>query len=172
MVRFLIISLCMLSSLPAGAARVERARLGDLVRGADLVLVGRPLERQSYWQGGRILTRVRLAVDELWSGELTESTVEVVTLGGVVGDLGQQVAGEAVVPTSGRVVLFLSGSTLGLRVLGMAQGLLLVSESDGTPARVTRRLDGLDWLERGVAEPFPALLDDLRARVAELRRAP
>ena len=151
---------------------MERSRLVDLVKGADLVLLGTALDSESSWQGGRILTRVRVQVEEVWAG-IAPATgiVEVVTLGGVVGDLGQMVSGEASIARHDRVVLFLARQNGVFRVLGMAQGVFRVLAQAGEPEQVERALSGIAWVESSPAELFPDRLDALRGRVTELRDA-
>jgi hypothetical protein len=172
-VRSIAIGLVLLFALPAQASRVERARLQDLVTGADLVVLGSAISAQSYLSGGRILTRVTITVGEVWSGVTPESpTIDVVTLGGVVGDIGQLVSGEAAIPVGSQVVLFLVRQGDVLRVLGLSQGLFRVVAVPGAPARIERRMQGLEWAGDGPSEALPDRLDGLKARVLELRHAP
>lgn len=66
-----------------------------------------PLESKSVWEGGRIVTYTRVHVDRLIAGTLPDE-VWIQTLGGVVGDVGQQVEGEAVLRLGQQSVLFVS----------------------------------------------------------------
>ncbi|MBI5511217.1 MAG: hypothetical protein HY903_20850 [Deltaproteobacteria bacterium] len=167
-----VLLLVLLAAPVARATRVERASLESLVAGAGLVVLGHPLARTAFWDGGRILTRVTLAVDETWAGTPPAAgTLDVVLLGGIVGDLGQTVSGEARIPDAGLVVAALQQVEGRWRVLGMSQGLFEVRAERPGPPTVVRRLDGLAWLEDTAPAAFPERLDALRQRVMDLANA-
>ena len=170
--RLILLLLTLWSSGTALASRVQRARLDDLTRGAQLVILGTLLTREAYWEGGRILTRNVVRVDETWAGaKPATETVEAVTLGGIVGNIGQQVSGEAVVPADTPAVLFLSAQHGVYRVVGLSQGVFAVTAGAGGTQLITRRLDGLEWAGGSGPERVPTSLEDLRARVREMDRA-
>lgn len=105
-----------------------------------------PLLAESRWEtfGGarRIVTRTRVTIEERWrSSESEISETEVVTLGGVVGDLAQKVPGEAAFRVGKRCLVFLSPETsAGRFVVGMAQGHYGV-RGTGDDARLERSRD-------------------------------
>jgi hypothetical protein len=116
--------------LPRGAAAATSIELSmsDLVGGSTLVVAGTPLDSRSLWEGDasthgrRNVTYTRVRVDRLLDGK-PQAEVWVRTLGGEVDDIGQQVAGEAVLRVAQPSLLFLRGRTDGTHtVVGLAQG--------------------------------------------------
>lgn len=87
------------------------------------------LASRSYWREGRIYTDVTLSVNAAVSGPLaTGSLVVVQTPGGVVGELGQTVAGAPVFRAGETFVVFLQRAGSGAWVvLDMAAGMLPVA---------------------------------------------
>jgi hypothetical protein len=88
-------------------------------------VVGTPQEHQSRWEdlpsGRRIVTYTRVKVDTTVAGAKVDE-VWVRTLGGSVGRIGQQVAGEARLTRGERALLFLSKAGQASVVAAMAQG--------------------------------------------------
>ena len=157
----------------AGATTARHASLAELVRESTVVALGTTEARESFWDGGRIYTRTHVHIVEVWAGsELETHTVEVLTLGGVVDDLGQRVAGAARLPLNRRVVLFLSANGSGaFRPVGMAQGVTYVTDNGDSDPPIVRHIGGLRMVGEAPSEPFPASLSLLRRAVQELSRA-
>lgn len=147
---------------PAQASTVLALTVQDLVDRADAVVVGIPKSRTARWESGKIVTYTTVSIDSnvAGAGKAGESFV-VRTLGGVVGEIGQQVAGEATLPLDVPQVFFLrpmpAGTTApaGTRtVVGMAQGALRVVVGKDKIARLEPRLDGLALVpQAGVKVP-------------------
>jgi hypothetical protein len=119
-----------ISLTPRAAAAATSIELGmsDLVGSSTLVVAGTPVDSRSLWEGDasthgrRIVTYTRVRVDRLLDGA-PQAEVWVRTLGGEVDEIGQQVAGEAVLRVAEPSLLFLRGRTDGTHVVvGMAQG--------------------------------------------------
>jgi len=159
----------------------------DLVAGATLVVAGTPLDSRSLWEGDattgrRIVTYTRVKVDRLLDGT-AQDEVWVRTLGGEVGDIGQQVAGEAVLRAGQPSLLFLRGRTDGtLVVVGMGQGQYPLENGPlGGTARVRSPLEGGHLVPRagalGAAQRSARLalvghtLDEVAQLVGAERRA-
>jgi hypothetical protein len=157
----------------ANATTARHTSLAELVRGSELVVLGTTEAREAFWDGGRIYTRSTVRIEEVWAGTKPKrDTVEVLTLGGVVGDLGQRVSGVANLPVGGRVVLFLATDDRGrYRTAGMAQGVTHVVDDDSGDPRVERRTGGLRLIGEAPTEPFPTSLSALRRAVEVLSRA-
>ncbi len=125
----------------ASATTLVPFSLEELLERSGLVSLALPVLAESRWEtfGGsrRIVTRTRVTIVEPWrSSESEISETEVVTLGGVVGDLAQKVPGEASLGVGRRCVVFLSPETNGGRfVVGMAQGHYRV-RGDGDSGRL------------------------------------
>jgi hypothetical protein len=180
-----------ISLTPRGAAAATAVELSmtDLVGDATLVVAGTPLESRSLWEGDartygrRIVTYTRVRVDRLLDG-LPQAEVWIRTLGGEVGDIGQQVAGEAVFRVAQPSLLFLRSRPDGTHVVvGMSQGQYpLDARPDSGAVRVRTPLEGGGHLvpKAGVAanaqrSARQALvghtLDDIAQLVAAERRA-
>ncbi len=141
----------------------------DLVDRADAVVVAIPKSRFSRWESGKIITYTTVAIDTNVAGAgKAGETFVVRTLGGVVDGIGQQVAGEATLPTDAPLLLFLrplpAGTTVaaGTRtVVGMSQGAFRVVIGKDKVARVEAHLDGLALVARAgvMAPPAHVALD-------------
>lgn len=106
--------------------------LSHLVKAASAIVVATPVETRSEWvkEDGRerIVTWHRLSTERVVAGAMpTTGEAWVRTLGGRVGDIGQRVEGEAVLPKGKRMILFLVARPDGVtHVAGMGQGAWLV----------------------------------------------
>lgn len=124
------------SGVPSAEASVSvLASLDELVAMSKRVVVATALERKSQWEevGGsrRIVTYTRLSIDDAVVGE-APSELWVRTLGGVVGRVGQAVAGEAEMKVGERGVFFLADSGRTSVVVARAQGhFRLIAGQDG-----------------------------------------
>jgi len=108
MVRFMTLaSRILAAALACGAAGAVTARdahasvsiavtFDALVHDSTAAAIVTPVEQRSVWEGGRIYTYTRVHVDQGVAGSLaTGGDAWVVSLGGIVGDVGQVVEGEA-----------------------------------------------------------------------------
>lgn len=141
--------LCLVAGVAsnARASVMEAMDLPDLVNHADRVVMGRVVEVRSDWDetGMRIRTRARVQVEETLVGDPAQEVV-VERMGGVVGDLGQLVMGEADLGTHDHVLLFLEPVARGKRVfrtVGMAQGCMAVTTDALGELRVSRKSSSL-----------------------------
>jgi hypothetical protein len=121
---------------PASASVALAVTLDELVRHSDIALVGEAVEARSAWEtvagGRRIVTYTRVRALESVYGQPPDE-LWVRTLGGVVGRIGQQVSGEARLPTGSRHLLFLTRAPDGaLVVTARAQGHFFVEREGGT----------------------------------------
>ncbi len=122
----------------AHAALSVAYTLDELVQVAPQVVIAKALERRSVWEkiGGskRIVTYTKLAKQENVYGGAPK-TLWVRTLGGAVGRIGQQVAGEPRFTLGRESLVFLSKTGGGTFVVaGAAQGHypILASKDDGS----------------------------------------
>ena len=143
----------------ASASTLVQLSLGDIVRLATAVVAGTPLDSLSVWEdtdtarGQRIVTYTRVRVDQLFDGTAARE-IWVRTLGGVIGDIGQRVDGEAILVRGQPGLFFLRQLAAGpLGVVGMSQGHLRLEGVAVTPtARVLRLPSFARMVERpGVA---------------------
>ena len=168
----LLTSASMMSTpAPCFATTMRYKSIRELVRGSDVTLLGQPVAQQSFWQGTRILTRVQVQVQEVWAGHAPQhSLVEVVTAGGIVGDIGQRVDGAAVLPQGSQMVLHLRRQDGEYWPVAMAQGVWVIEKSQ-PEQRLLR--PGADRLVHGLRHgqhKEPATLAELRAAVMEASR--
>jgi hypothetical protein len=112
----------------AGASLARGLSLEELVRAAARGVVGVPLASECRYAdfGGQraIVTDTRVGVDEHFFARVPESSELILrTLGGIVGDLGERVDGQAVLRLGEPCVIFSSLSRENVEfVTGMAQG--------------------------------------------------
>ena len=101
---------CTLATRDARASVSIAVLFGELVRDSSGIAIVTPVEQRAAWEGGRIYTYTRVDVETLVAGTLP-AEVWVQTMGGVVGDIGQIVEGEAVLTLGQRSLLFLHQPT-------------------------------------------------------------
>lgn len=120
----------------AHGSTARRASLPELVDASSLVVVATITHRSSYWNEGRIYTRNQAQLKEVWlsygtadpeKNRLTSfpPNLDLITLGGVVGEIGQKVSGSPTLKVGSAYVLFLVEGTPGQwHVVGLSQGAL------------------------------------------------
>lgn len=137
--------------------------IDELARDADAVVVATPTgARVSRWQGGRIVTDVSVRIDAVITGRVAQSSALTVRLpGGVVGEIGQTLAGAPALTPDVPTVLFLTASRDGVRsVLSLSAGSLPVSVAAGGAIMVMpARTEGMTLLPpQGPAAPARVVL--------------
>ena len=166
------------------AATALELSMSDLVTGATLVIAGTPVESRSVWEvdkhGRRIVTYTRVRVERMLDGA-PRAEVWVRTLGGEVDEIGQQVAGEAVLRVAQPSLLFLKGRDDGTQaVVGMEQGQYpLDARPEAGTARVRGPLQSGHLVPRAVGGRQPSArlalvghtLDEIAQLIAAERRA-
>jgi hypothetical protein len=180
-VRLLLVALSMggVTAAPrtvAGTVLFETT-LDELSREADLVAVIVPtVQRRSFWHEGHIVTDVLCEVTVPIRG--AAATRVVVRLpGGVVGAVGQTVAGAPVLSPGVPVVAFLSADRNGCRtVLSMAAGILPLSMVAGQVRVLPARTEGITFLPGPPSSPPRVVLSagglPLGTFVARIRAVP
>jgi hypothetical protein len=131
--------LLLLLSLPALATTMISLDVPSMAKSADAIVQGTVTSLQPRWTQDhhRIITDVRIEVTEAIKGA-PPKTLVVMQPGGVVGDVGQRVAGTAQFEAGEEVVLFLEKrGAERFAIVGMSQGKFRVERSsDGTAAFV------------------------------------
>ena len=136
-------------SSPSDASVSIAMTIEDLAKGSSVVVRATPLDQTSAWENGRIVTSTRMHVERVIAGAPPSSSeVHVQTLGGIVGDIGQIVDGEAsfMSKPSNNVqqqsIIFLMPRTDGNKthfvVNGRAQGQLVVLKDVKTNRDIVR----------------------------------
>jgi hypothetical protein len=113
MSRAIAFAVLLLLAQSAGATTVPALTPAQVAARSDVVVEGRVLSRESAWVGRRIFTFVTFEVDATLRGSLAAAEartrrVTVAIPGGVVGGLGQKVAGAPVLDDGARYALCLS----------------------------------------------------------------
>lgn len=131
---FLLVGLISQAALATTLLKVD---LSQLTRSSDAVVVGRVLSVQSRYSadGLKILTDAEITVTQTLKGQV-EKTVVVMQPGGVVGDVGQHVAGVARFSPGEEVAVFLEKRGTRYFVTGLGQG----------KYRLERWSDGKTWV--------------------------
>ena len=138
--------LLLLAPASAQGAIVIRLSIKALVQESDLVVHGKVLGHRCFKdeETGKIFTAHTVTLLEILKGEKKPGQkVEVVTMGGELGDIGQLVPGEARIDDGEEVVLCLKQSRLGYVVTGMAQGKFSIVRPKGGKTILHRELGGL-----------------------------
>ncbi|MBL9037069.1 MAG: hypothetical protein JNG84_01020 [Archangium sp.] len=162
----------------AAASTVMALSLEELTHRSALVVHGvvqraQPLKTDS----GQIWTYAEVSVREVLKGRTDSATVVVKQPGGVVGPIGQSVAGAATFIPDEEVVLFLEPATDerdAFVTLGLALGKVTLELRNGQRV-ANRHLDGLNLMQRGDGSPRPVdsfeKLGNADAVLAKIRRS-
>jgi hypothetical protein len=155
-------SIIVMSAASSTDASVSYAlSLDDVARESALVVRIMPVDQTTAWEDGRIVTTTNARIESFLAGtpSTSSSNLRIRTLGGVVGDVGQRVEGEAHFVVGTPSIVFLMAKTGENRffVSGRAQGqLVIVNEGAGAAAAdEVVRIRGTDTLlTRSVRVPL------------------
>jgi hypothetical protein len=138
-------ALALVAAIPAHASVSIAVTWDGLLRASTAVAVVTPADATSVWENGRILTYTHVTIDRAVAGSVTTGgDAWVRTLGGIVGNVGQQVEGEAGFSPGRPSLVFLrahpdSGRAATFDVTARGQGQFPVVPADGRQtARVER----------------------------------
>ncbi len=139
--------LVVLSMSPVFATTVQRLNTMDLVRAADMIIIGRVISNETLSDPGptNVRTLTRIAVDRVLKGRVgTEITVT--GMGGIVGDLAFNWPGIPRFKEDEEALLFLERHPSGAAIVtGLEQGrFTIVTDSRGKKF-VTRNLGDLTF---------------------------
>jgi len=146
-----------------GPADVEALTLS-----ADAVVHGRVAGARSHpgSGGGLIFTEVSVMPIEWWKGAGGQQSIALRVEGGIVGDIGQTVAGAPAFSPGDEVVVFLRRIASGLyEVERFGLGKFLVKPGASGRLRATRERRLVSCVGCGAAEEDDLAFDDLRERV-------
>lgn len=127
-------------SLCAGAEEHQPLSIERLTREADLIIRATVYSQTVQKDDkGLIYTTVQLDAAETWKGELPAKRIELVHGGGVLGEIGRKVRGQAEFDLEEKVVLFLTANGKGSFVtVGMADGKFRVTQQEGNQLLAVR----------------------------------
>jgi hypothetical protein len=150
--------------------------LETLVKEADAVVLARVIKSWSlYDDRGRIVTDYQMQVERAEKGDAAPGSAIVVRkLGGIVGDRGMRISGEPGYQDNELVLLFGKNGKSYLRPVGMGQGAMRITETNGQ-RWVRSDSRGMSLVRKGTTDKAaapavaePRKLDDLLAEVHAL----
>ena len=160
--------------IPVAHASVSIAVTFDgLLKETSAAAVVSPEERLSVWENGRIYTYTRAHIDRTVAGDVgaTNDEAWIRTMGGVVGDIGQRVDGEAVLTVGRPTLLFLHPGPPGaFEVTARGQGQFPVVLNEKNELRLIRGSNvgmllppksGLTTTSAPITAPPPVLAADV-----------
>ncbi|MDP7037912.1 MAG: hypothetical protein QGI45_02035 [Myxococcota bacterium] len=131
--RSLIFALFCLFTQPLLATTVVPLSLAELTKKADLIVEVTIESRSAAWQGQRIYTTSRAQITHTLKDQNSQRSkhIDIQSLGGVVGQIGQKVHGAATLETGKQYLLFLiEPEPEKYFVYGMAQGVITMMRND------------------------------------------
>jgi len=131
----------LLCGAAAHASRVVHMTASRMADISALIVSGRVSEVESFWNEKRtkIFTRTVIEVDETYKGDRTAS-VEIIQLGGTVGNIRVTVEGSLKWARGEEVLLFLEPYDSGrYQVSGLSQGKYLIERDPATGERFVSR---------------------------------
>jgi len=150
--------------------------LDDLVQKSGRIVVGKCLSRESRWNDRNtlILTTARFAVSEPLKGS-NDGFVNVVTVGGTLDGITQEVSGMPVFEPEEEVLLFLEPSKNGhWQPLGLSQGKFRILRNRQTgEEEVVHSLSGLELYDpanRSLSQQEKPSRAPLKPMVERIRR--
>jgi hypothetical protein len=166
-------------SSPASASLILALDLPTLVTRADQISVVDVVSIKPGWNAehSRIVTTIDVAVVDCWKGTAAPgSHVQIVQVGGTVGELTMRIDGMPHFERGERALLFLRGKAERASVVGMAQGKRPVSREAGRWIVSAPDRGGADFVRTtpasgGVFTVRPRPLEDLRSDVRALVEA-
>jgi hypothetical protein len=165
-----LLSVLLVSSV-ASAAVMLKMELADLVSESDAVVQGRVLGAKSEWNADRtkISTTATIEIVDCLKGGLS-GRVEVTTLGGEVGNVGQKVSGMPVFRKGDEAVIFLKKIKAGYEVTGYNQGRYEVVREQGKDPVVQNDFEGMSLApkdEKGRAAGLAAVPAPVKRPLAD-----
>ncbi|GAC1351173.1 MAG: hypothetical protein NVSMB1_01650 [Polyangiales bacterium] len=150
----LALAACAIVSVPRAttASSMIAATVKDLVANSDAVVVGIPKSRICRYEDKQIITYTTVAIDRVVFGSVVAAgSITVRTLGGIIGDDGQLVIGEATLPLDAPQLLFtflipaaFPTAMPGSRgITGMSQGAMPLVVGDDRVPRIGPSATGL-----------------------------
>lgn len=168
--------LALLAVLPALSATVAlKMDIESLTEKSTLIVVAKIASKESRWDAGKkgIWTHHKITVEDTLKGS-ADADQKFVTRGGVVGKLGQNVAGSGQFKIGERAIFFLwKDSAKRWRLTAMAQGAFKITgqKVKNSVAGIKLVNSDLKALEKADKQPLEFELTDLTADIKELVKA-
>jgi hypothetical protein len=139
-----VLGACAVAAVVSSDARASvsiQVTWDGLLRESTAAVVATPVATSPVWENGRIYTYTHVHVDRPIAGALPGADAWIRTMGGVVGDVGQLVEGEAVLATGHTSLLFLHPGPQGAYVVtarGQGQFPVVPGADPKAPPHVVR----------------------------------
>ena len=176
--RHIIIALLVTSAvLPLQCATLERLSLDDLIAKSTAIVRGTVTDTWTAFKGRDIYTHYKIQVSERFKGPV-QNPVEIMVMGGTVGDFHQTVSGAPTLAGGDEYVFFLWTSQSGITwITGLTQGLFALPKAKATDPVASRAANRELMLDADTARPvrdsaLSVKLSDLRMRIAARLREP
>jgi hypothetical protein len=122
-------------------AQSETSEIKRLSKDADVILTGKVSQKESSWNDSktRIYTKTTVQVDEILKGNNSESSIEITTPGGEVGEVGELYSHMPTFEDNEDVLVFLKKDTKneGYKVLHGEAGKIKVIRDTKSKEKVT-----------------------------------
>jgi len=123
-------------------AQNETAVIKNMSQRADVIISGKVIEKESNWNSSktRIYTKTTVQVEEYLKGNNNEKVVEITSLGGEVGDVGELYTHMPKFDDNEELVVFLKidSQRNEYKVMNGEEGKITVLEDEITKEKVTR----------------------------------
>jgi hypothetical protein len=139
-----VLGACAVAAVVSSDARASvsiEVTWDGLLRESTAAVVATPVATSPVWENGRIYTYTHVHVDRPIAGALPGADAWIRTMGGVVGNVGQLVEGEAVLATGHTSLLFLHPGPQGTYVVtarGQGQFPVVADADPKAPPHVVR----------------------------------
>ncbi len=164
----MVMLMILIFSQVLSATQIVLVSSREMAENSALVLAGRVSGQESYWNEDhtKIFTRTTILVDETYKGGHSPR-IELIQLGGIVGNIKVTVEGAILWRDGDEVLLFLEpyGDTPSFQVAGLSQGRFLIERDPDTGERFVRRpaIDGVELLQSdGKAEKGDGSVEKVR----------
>jgi hypothetical protein len=170
--RIIVIALVVTSWwVPLQSATLERLSLDDMIGKSTAIVRGTVGDTWTAFTGRDIYTHYKIQVSERFKGPV-QKTVEIMVMGGTVGEFHQTVAGAPVLNRGDEFVFFLWTSSRGITwITGLTQGLFALPGTGSVDPLTTRGPNRELMLDAATARPVKdnavsMKLSELRKRIA------
>lgn len=122
-------------------AQDDAAKIKNLAKAADVIVAGKVTHKESHWNDSktRIYTKTTLQVDESLKGAENQLSLEITTLGGEVGDVGEIYTHMPTFEAEEEVLVFLKADKdkKGYQVMNGEEGKIPLRDDSAAKGKVT-----------------------------------
>jgi len=138
--KFFFLVILFLAFYLSAIAKEDPEKITGLTKKADVILTGKVTHKQSNWNANktRIYTKTTIQVNEYLKGQSNGNSVEVTSLGGEVGDIGELYTHMPTFENNEEVLVFLKkdNKKKGFQVLDGEEGKIKILKEDNSKAKI------------------------------------